>query len=154
MYNEGGKVPELVELFKQWILFCLEHGIEPYYEWTPREENTAADNLSKRVPLAWSLSPRAEDIVRAAFPGVFPSLPDLNQFANVFEQARREARDILLIHPVWPAAAWWNRVSESCIRSIELPPANECIIATRGESKTQTRGPKKWGMQASLLSFR
>ena len=43
-------MPELIELFKQWILFYLERGIEPYYEWTPREENAAADRLSSRFP--------------------------------------------------------------------------------------------------------
>ena len=103
LYNEGGKVPELVELFKQWILFCLECGIEPYYEWTPREVNADADRLSKRVPLEWSLSPRAQDLVRASFPRATPILPDLNQFANVIGRDKGESQEILLVHPVWPA---------------------------------------------------
>ena len=57
LYNEGGKIQELTELYKQWLGVCVGLGIEPYYEWTPREGNATADKLSKRVPLTWSLTP-------------------------------------------------------------------------------------------------
>ena len=66
--------------------------------------------------------PRARDIVRAAFPRATPILPGLNQFANVIGRAKGESQEILLVHPVWPAAAWWSQVTEACVRFVELPP--------------------------------
>ena len=53
LYKEGGRIPELVQMWKEWFAFCTEQGIEPYYEWLPREQNTWADKLSKRVPYHW-----------------------------------------------------------------------------------------------------
>ena len=114
MLNQGGSIRELNAAYREWILTCEELQIEAYYAWLPREENVRADRLSKRVPLAWNLSQAASEAVQKAFPGVVPTLPDLNQVANIINRAQVEGQSLLLVHPVqavWLAAAWWNKMN-------------------------------------------
>jgi hypothetical protein len=141
-------------MWQTWFEFCTTHNIEPYYEWVPREDNTRADKLSKRVPIAWSLTPAALRTLESTFPPnpLTPVvLPDLNQYANVLRTAREDKATLILVHPVWPAMAWWHYISSACTRHVDLPLANTTLVAVRGDSKRH--GPKRWKMRASLLQF-
>ena len=132
-----------------------EHDIEPYYEWVPREDNSKADKLSKRVPIAWSLSPDALQSLEAAFPPDPQTpvvLPDLNQYANILREAKTDGASLILVHPVWPALAWWHYISSACTRYVDLPPANTSLRAT-SQGNLKRQGPKRWKMRASLLRF-
>ena len=149
MLNQGGSVRELNAAYKEWILTCESLQIEAYYAWLPREENGRADRLSKRVPLSWTLSKLAAEIVQKEFPDTAVTLPDLNQIANIINAAQLEVRNLLLVHPVWPAAAWWNKIVSLGVRFIDLPRANITLIC-----KTKQRpGPAPWKMRATLLVF-
>jgi hypothetical protein len=154
LYKEGGRIPELVQMWKEWFAFCTEQGIEPYYEWLPREQNTWADKLSKRVPYHWTLSQIAQEVVEGAFPshlGLQVIMPDLNQIANALATASLQGDAIVLIHPVWPAMAWWHYINTHSTRHTALPTADTTLRATR-DGKTVV-GPKRWNMRASLLAF-
>ena len=149
MLNQGGSVRELNAAYKEWILTCESLQIEAYYAWLPREENVRADRLSKRVPLSWTLSKLAAEIVQKDFPDTAVTLPDLNQIANVINAAQLEIRNLLLVHPVWPASAWWNKIVSLGVRFVDLPRANITLIC-----KTKQRpGPAPWKMRATLLVF-
>ena len=149
MLNQGGSIRELNQSYREWLQVCTDLDIEPYFEWIPREENTRADKLSKRVPLLWRLGVAAAATMATAFPGVAWTLPDLNQYGNVLAQAQRAGGDLLLVHPVWLAAAWWNVITTYGIKKVELQTADkalECIAKARP-------GPGFWKMQATLLRF-
>jgi hypothetical protein len=155
LLNEGGRVTELTSLWKQWMEIIHTHTIEPMYEWRPREENTRADKLSKQVPLQWSLARIAEDIITRNFPNVVWMLPDLNQISNTLKKAQEAASataqptSLLIIHPVWPASPWWNKVTSNLIDYVDLPPASQTLLST----KAGRAGPPDWQMRASLLGF-
>ena len=148
MLNQGGSVRVLNEAYREWLQVCADLNIEAFFEWIPREENTRADKLSKRVPLLWRLATASADSVRSAFdmPWV---LPDLNQYGNVLAEARRVGGDLLLVHPVWLAAPWWNLITTFGVRSIDLPTADKSLRCV-GKARP---GPGFWSMRASLLRF-
>ena len=149
MPNQGGTIRELNEGYREWLQLCNDLGIEPYFEWIPREQNQRADTLSKRVPLKWTLTPLAEEAVAKAFPGQAWTLPDLNHFGNVIAEAQQNGGDLLLVHPVWPASPWWNLITAFGTQRAELPDASKALMCkARGRA-----GPTPWKMRATLLSF-
>ena len=115
----------------------------------PREQNQRADKLSKRVPLKWTLSPRAAEIIRTAFPRRLWTLPDLNQYGNMIAEAQQNGGDLLLVHPVWLASPWWNRIVAFGTRWVDLPDASSTLTC----SAKGRPGPTPWKMRATLLSF-
>ena len=147
MYNQGGSIPELREAYKQWMVLCEQIDMEPCFNWLPRELNTRADSLSKRVPNRWILNTVVVDMMRAAFPGVAWDFPDLNLIKNHLTRAEDLRSNTLLIHPVWPAAAWWNKIVQ--FGSNRLP--------FRRLTRRSYRRPKiflcpsPWKMQATML---
>ena len=126
-----------------------EIDMEPYFNWIPRELNTRADGLSKRVPIRWILSKVAIDMVEAAFPGIEWSFPDLNQIKNHLNKVECSLSSSLLVHPVWPAASWWNKISSFGSRTVALPKADITMNSQIGNIP----GPSPWKMQATLLTF-
>ena len=154
LYKEGGKIPDLYHMWQKWFEFCVMFNIEPYYEWLPREENARADKLSKRVPIEWVLTPTARTALEAGLPANHALrivLPDLNQYANCLKAAKDDGDSFILVHPVWPAMAWWHFVSSACTLQVALPPANISLAAPKGDGKRM--GPRHWRMRASLLRF-
>ena len=149
MYNQGGTIPELREAYKQWMTLCEEINMEACFNWLPRELNTRADRLSKRVPNRWKLNTVTVDILKAAFPDMTWDFPDLNQIKNHLTRAETLRLDTLLIHPVWPAAAWWNKVVSFGSKTVALPKADIAISS----AKKNLPGPTPWKMQATLLVF-
>ena len=149
MLNQGGNIRELNASYLQWIEGCKNLQIEPYYAWLPREHNVRADKLSKRVPLAWTLSGTALEAIQKGFPGTVPTLPDLNQIANTIDRAQLEGQSLLLVHPVWLASPWWNKIKSLGVRHVDLPTANISLLCAR----KQRPGPTPWKMQATLLVF-
>ena len=121
MLNQGGSIRELNTAYREWIQTCEDLRIEAYYAWLPREENVRADKLSKRVPLSWALSSLAAETVQKGFPDTAVTLPDLNQIANTICAAQREGRNLLLVHPVWPASAWWKKIVSLGVRAWIFP---------------------------------
>ena len=156
MINEGGRVEELTELWKQWMSILHEHNIEPTYEWRPREENARADKLSKQVPLQWHLAEESQQIIRSNFPGEPWVLPDLNQLSNTLKDVQESASatglatSVLLVHPVWPASPWWNKITAHVQDYADLPPASRALSS----AKAGKPGPPGWPMRASYLMFR
>ena len=95
----------------------------------------------------WPNCTPESEAVQKAFPGVVPTLPDLNQVANIINRAQVEGQSLLLVHPVWLAAAWWNKIVSMGARHVELPRANLSLECT----KKQRPGPTPWRMRATLL---
>ena len=90
------------------MTLCEVINMEACFNWLPRELNTRADRLSKRVPNRWKLSTVTVDILKAAFPDMTWDFSNLNQIKNHLIRVETLRLDILLIDPVWLAAAWWN----------------------------------------------
>ena len=149
MLNQGGSKRDLNGEFRAWLQVVEELQIEPYFTWVPREENARADALSKRVPLAWKLSDGARADMATNFPNEQWTLPDLNQIGNVLLEARTRGKEFVLVHPVWPGAAWWNLVQAHGARRVSLPTADQSLVST----KKGWKGPPRWRMQATLLRF-
>ncbi len=135
--------------FKSWLKVVEELRIEPYFAWVPREENTRADGLSKLIPLEWGLSAEARASMTSNFPSHEWTLPGLNQIGNVLLEARDKGADLLLVHPTWPGAAWWNLVQAYGVRRVDLPTADRTLVS----SKKGRPGPPRWRMQATLIHF-
>ena len=76
-------------------------------------------------------------------------LPDLNQYGNVHAEARRTDGDLLLVHPVWLAAPWWNIITTFGVRQVDLQTADKSL---RCAAKTRP-GPGFWKMRVTLLRF-
>ena len=85
----------------------------------------------------------------ANFPDQEWTLPDFNQIGNVLLEARSAEKDFILVHPVWPGAAWWNMVQAYGLKSVGLPTADRSLLST----KKGWKGPPRWRMQATLISF-
>jgi hypothetical protein len=149
MLNQGGSKRDLNAEFRAWLQVVDELKIEPYFTWVPREENTRADALSKRVPLEWKLSEEARAAINTFFPDKEWVLPNLNQIGNVLLEARCSGKDVVLVHPVWPGAAWWNLVQAHSVERAHLPTADQSLVST----KKGWKGPPRWRMQATLLRF-
>ncbi len=56
---------------------------------------------------------------------------DLNQIGNVLLEARNSGHDFVLVHPVWPGAAWWNLVQAYGAKRADLPTADLSLISTK-----------------------
>ncbi len=149
MLNQGGSKRDLHEEYKAWLKTVEDLQIEPYFTWVPREENVRADALSKRVPLQWGLSALASAVMATHFPDQEWTLPDFNQIGNTLLEARSVEKHFILVHPVWPGAAWWNMVQAYAAKSVDLPTADQSLLST----KKSWKGPPRWRMRATLISF-
>ena len=151
MYNQGGKIPELIMMYKAWMALCLEHNIDAYFCWIPREENGEADGLSKQVPLEWALTQDTLTLIKSVFgKSVRVHLPNLNQLNNFLDNLARDGGEEVVIHPVWPACSWWTKLRSACVQMLALPEARESLVSAVGGRP----GPHAWKMQASRVVFR
>ena len=99
-----------------------------------------ADALSKRVPLEWKLSDSARADMATNFPNEEWTLPDLNHIGNVLLEARNSGKDLVLVHPVWPGAAWWNLVQAHGSKRVNLTTADQSLVSTRRAGRARLAG--------------
>ena len=158
MCNQGGKVPELIELYKAWVQFCITHRIEAYFVWVPREENVKADELSKKITLNVQLSQTALTCLHQS--RVFSSAqlellrtPDFNVIGHVLDKLRSARAEALLVIPVFPSKGWYPVLIQAAHRagnvSMMLPTADVSFQDMLGKPCHYPR----WKVRALFVSF-
>jgi len=158
MTNQGGKVPELIEMYKAWMDFCIANEIEAYFVWLPREENERADRLSKKITLNVRLSQHARGRLYSS--GVFSPeqlellrVPDFNVIGQVIDNLRRTRSQALLVIPVFPSKPWYAPLLTAMHNAggltLELPSAD---ISFLGIGEGACPYPK-WRVRAFFVNF-
>jgi hypothetical protein len=145
----GGPVPQLNGLVRQWWNWCDTHAVRPTYEWVPREENTKADELSKRVAQTLQLHEGVLDKVREWLdslgePGTHPVVwKQTVVHAPVFDMVvLRRKQATCMIVPVWPRQPWWPLLTRQTRAWLPLGPV-------AGVAKGAAH--QAWEMEARLL---
>ncbi len=110
------------------------------------------------MPLEWKLSDEARAAIITIFPDKEWVLPDLNQIGNVLLEARCSGKEIVLVHPVWPGAAWWILVQAHSVERAHLPTADQSLVSTKKGGKAPLAGaackPRCCGSQRHTWSSR
>ena len=152
LYNQGGKIPDLIAIHKLWMDLCTLHNITATYVWLPREQNDRADELSKRTHLSWALDTTAAASINHALGSSLPPyIPDLNRISTTLDEVTRSGKPLLLVHPVWRGATWWVRLQGMTSRHTDLPDAPE-MLRPRNPSPEEPVHIPAWKMRASLIS--
>jgi hypothetical protein len=110
---------DLNALVKEWWIWCKARRVTPLYKWTPREDNTLADELSKQAALTHALKPEAEQAVRKWLtklgePGIDRNhwmqtrvqCPLFDRIAIRVQEMRRARTPAFVVVPRWPSATW------------------------------------------------
>jgi hypothetical protein len=165
LINGGGPVQGLSALVKQWVSWCMTHGITATYKWIPREQNDKADRLSKALDRTYALSQRAMAMIQERWGAVTPfershvhtpttnrliAIPAFGQIANTIHIIEQYALDVVIVVPVWRGQAWWLRLRE-VKDTLELPQAAETLIPYSKENAIALRR-SGWEMTAVRLN--
>ena len=107
----GGPKQDLNLVVKQIAVRCARMGITLVPVWIPREQNTRADALSKKLSATWTMPPNRVAALEATagFPVRFPHYNTIRTLVKIsIAQATRAA----FIVPKWTAQSWWSHLAE------------------------------------------
>jgi hypothetical protein len=137
----GGPVAQLNELVRQWWRWCKQHGVQPSFEWVPRERNTLADELSKVVAATLELRPGVEARVRqwlqkCGVPGVRVATWERTQVYTPrwdcicyrVQELLRRREPACIIVPSWGGAAWTALLRNNSTHRTTLGQAGELLV--------------------------
>jgi ribonuclease HI len=145
LINGGGPVERINSLVREWWLWCREHAIKPRYEWVPREENTRADELSKRAARSHNLRPEAEKnirewLVEQGEPGMHRvqwlrtniRVPEFDTVRQRLEEMIRARRPGCIVVPVWGGQVWWNTLKRYSSARLRIGTARRTLASYEG----------------------
>ena len=149
----GGPVKQLCSLVKQFWRLTDKLNVFSIFTWIPREQNTTADELSKsyQTSAGWPINTHhLKKLARylsvrmnVAECSVSVLCPSPSLIVSVVGAVRRNRKSLILIHPLWEAASWWNWVNG--LASSQLPITN---VARLFENTSKT---PPWPFVASLI---
>jgi len=145
LINGGGPVERINSLVREWWLWCREHAIKPRYEWIPREENTLADDLSKRAARSHELLTRTEQeirdwLVEQGEPGMHRvqwlrtsiRVPEFDTVRQRLEEMIRARRPGCIVVPVWGGQVWWNTLKRYSSARLRIGTARRTLASYEG----------------------
>lgn len=151
--NGGGPVKMLSNIAKQIWEEAEEARITIRPQWVPREENTFADQLSKRWDNWFRLGTAAERAVRKLMKSYGQPLQLLNiPFAQIQNAVAKIAADrsvACIVHPRWVAQSWWKPLDSHTRARIELGTADAVLTPRAGDPIPSPR----WILLASIVAF-
>jgi hypothetical protein len=153
----GGKVEELCELVRRWWLWCKRNHVTPTYEWIPREENDAADTLSKEAAATHRIRSGKEKEIRewleeVGQPGLIPATwlrtrvqaPRFDKIAVRMQEMIRARRPACIVTPRWVSQAWWPAMLRHTTAYRRLGTVREVL-------EDADRATHEWIMEARIL---
>ena len=156
LIDGGGPVERINSLVREWWLWCREHSIKARYEWVPREENTLADDLSKRAARSHELRPETEQeirdwLVEQGEPGVHKvqwlrtniRVPEFDMVRQRLEEMIRARRPGCIVVPVWGGQLWWNTLKRHSAARLRIGAAQQTL--------KNYAGPHEPKMEAHLI---
>ena len=155
----GGPKPDLCDEVKHWWSWCELHEVQPTYEWVPREENKAADKLSKSLERKWTLRNATRQFLLSKW--ACPPLhlvtqivdPEFNAIGHAIREAQKECKRIILVFPGWPAQSWWLEIGKYALEMIEIGTADFVFESIQKYQRIGANTPD-WKFFAALLDFR
>lgn len=146
----------LSNLTKEIWAVAEKAGVILRAQWVPREENTYADELSKRWEQWFKLSPQTEQKVRGLIaslnpkPKVDPTIVNVpfNQIANAVQSVRAERGTACIIHPSWPAQSWWPVIRSAAINRWNIGSVEDALTP-----HNSALPPPRWNLLASVVAF-
>ena len=108
----GGPMHDLCVMVKRIMVLCERLGISLFPLWIPREKNTEADALSKKVAKIWQLRPNIQSIL-SADAGCEIVLPPYNTIRNCISRAVARGKIAAFIIPKWKAQSWWHFLEQN-----------------------------------------
>jgi hypothetical protein len=155
----GGPSADLTECVKQIWAFCNSKAIVPSFGWVSRGDNTVADSLSRVVEeggvmdmkLLQTVQGWCEEQALAKGWERFPTyLVQFRHIGRLLILAGAARAIVCVIHPVWPAQAWWPVLLEHVVAGLVLP--KQCFAAPVWG--LQGKPINSWDFRASILDFR
>lgn len=138
LINGGGPVEQLSDMVREWWIWCKAHKVTPLYEWIPREQNTGADELSKRQAEGFDMQPGVERTVREWLvslgePGITSNhwlqtavqTPKLDHVQVRIEEMIRARRPACILVPAWRGATWWPMLKQFSAEVRPMGPAKD-----------------------------
>jgi ribonuclease HI len=157
--KEGGPVPELCAMVKEWVTWLEHHNIEPVYVWVPRKQNERADQLSRVNGTVWRPRSDLEKRVRtewarlwtaAGAPGEPKWLsPDWATLKGAIHRYQVEKRAGYIVTPDWPGQSWWLTIVEHERAHLTLP----FMEVYEPPVDTRVRSPG-WLIRIAFVDFR
>jgi len=153
--NGGGGIERLSNLAKEIWAASEKAGITIRPQWVPREENTFADQLSKRWADWYRLNPKAVNTVQRMIAryDMKQKIPIVNvpfgQIQNAVAKAAADRATICIIHPRWTAQSWWIAL-QNYTRAREVLGTAEAVLVPRAQDPV---APPRWDLLASIAIF-
>jgi hypothetical protein len=141
LINGGGPVAQLNDLVREWWCWCKEFGVQPRYEWIPREQNQTADDLSKLAAASLTLPAAIEADIRTWLeaqgqPGIHAAYwrrtrlhtPHFDKVAVRLAEMRRARQPGCIVVPRWTGQTWWPNLLAASAASLPLGRARDLFV--------------------------